>query len=243
MALTPEGARLVPRAEASLAALEELDHEAGLPVSSPDRLRIGAGDALGRVVLPEALRKLAPERDGLGVRVLEGSGRRLLSALERGEIDLAMVALAPGEGLPEGLHAEPLLDTPVDVLLPPGSRPRGRRAVAPGFLRGEPLVALQPESAFRRHVEAALASQGVPVRVSVEVGNLSLVRRFVSAGLGVGPVPAVAFDPAAPGPEVGRRRMSGVPPVRYHWTVRAGVPLPEAAGRLLRLLGGRAPSR
>ena len=236
MALTPEGARLLPSAEAVLAALEELDREAGLPVSRPDLLRIGAGDALGRVLLPAALRKLADERDGLEVRVLEGSGPRLLEALGTGEIDVALVVLAAGELPPEGLRATSFLDSPVDVLLPPGRRTRGRLAVSPGFLKNEALVALQPDSAFRRHVEAALASRRIPLRPSVEVGNLSLVRRFVSAGFGVAPVPAVAFDPGAPGPEVARRRLSGMPPVRYHWAVRAGVPLPEAAGRLFEIL-------
>jgi LysR family hydrogen peroxide-inducible transcriptional activator len=238
MSLTPEGARLLPRAEAALAALEDLDREAGLPVSRPDLLRIGAGDALGRVLLPAALRKLAGERRRLETRVLEGSGPRLLAALESGVIDVALVVLASREAPPEGLRAAPFLDSPVDVLLPPGRRTRGRQAVSPSFLEKEALVALQPDSAFRRHVEAALAARRIPMRPSVEVGNLSLVRRFVSAGFGVAPVPAVAFDPDAPGPEVERRRLSGIPPVRYHWTVRSGVPLPEAANRLLEVLTG-----
>jgi LysR family hydrogen peroxide-inducible transcriptional activator len=238
MALTPEGARLLPRAEAVLAALEDLDREAGLPVSRPDLLRIGAGDALGRVLLPTALRKLAGERRRLEVRVLEGSGPRLLAALESGEIDVALVVLASGEMQAEGQHATPFLDSPVDVLLPPGRRTRGRRSVSPTFLESEAIVALQPDSAFRRHVGVALAARHIPLRPSVEVGNLSLVRRFVSAGFGVAPVPAVAFDPDAPGPEVERRHLSGIPPVRYHWTVRAGVPVPEAAERLLEILTG-----
>ncbi len=75
----------------------------------------------------------------------------------------------------------------------------------------------------------------MPFRPAVEVGNLSLVRRFVAAGLGVAPVPAVAFGRRNQ-PGVERRRLTGIEPVRYDHAVRAGVPLPEATRRLLELL-------
>ena len=81
-------------------------------------------------------------------------------------------------------------------------------------------------------MEAAFERAGMPFRPAVEVGNLSLVRRFVAAGLGVAPVPAVAFGPGDTA-GVTRRRLAGVERVRYDRAVRAGVPLPEATRRLL----------
>ena len=236
MALTPEGARLLPGAEAALRALEELDRVAGLPVSGAGHVRLGAGDALGRELLPKALGQLTQEQPGLQVRLLEGPGTKLLEALQAGRIDLALVLLPRGSPALEGLDLAPLLKSPVDLLLPPGRRLRGVRSAPLKILQEEPLVALQPDSSFRRHVEAALAAHGMHFRPAVEVGNLSLVRRFVSAGLGVAPVPALAFSPDAPGPPTVRGRLRGVGAVRYQRAVRSDVPLPGPTRRLLEIL-------
>jgi len=233
MLLTPEGARLLPLAEAALRGLEELDRTAGLPMAGGHELRVGAGDALGRELLPRALARLVRGDPSLSVRVLEGSAQRLVDALLGGEIDVALLVLpeaAPSRGV---LRVEPMFESEVDLLLPQGSAPRSARALPVEFLRGQRLVALQPGSGFRRHIEATLAARGIPFRPAVEVGNLSLVRRFVAAGLGVAPVPAIAFAPGGAGPALERRRLRGVPPVGYHAAVRSGVPLSAGAERLL----------
>ena len=91
MVLTPEGARLLPLAESSLGALEALDQAAGLPSVGSQTLRVGAGDALGREVLPRALAKLLKRDPEVEVYLREGPGTTLLEALREGEIDLAFV--------------------------------------------------------------------------------------------------------------------------------------------------------
>jgi DNA-binding transcriptional LysR family regulator len=236
MVLTPEGSRLLPLAEAVLRDLEELDRAAGIPVSPPREIRIGAGDALGRRRLPRAVAALLRETPGLDVRIREGPAPSLLEALRAGAIDLALVVHAPDRRRDESIDLDRVLASEVHLLAPRPEGPGGgRRAVPLRALAGQRLVVLQPGSGFRRHLEAAFERAGQPFRPAVEVGNLSLVRRFVAAGLGVAPVPAVAFGPRdAPGLE--RRRLAGVEPVRYDRAVRAGVPLPEATLRLLELI-------
>ena len=85
-------------------------------------------------------------------------------------------------------------------------------------------------------MQAAFAERGVPFRPAVEVGNLSLVRRYVAAGLGVAPVPAVAFGARAGEPAVDRCRLARAGRVTYHRATRRGVPFPDPCRRLLRLL-------
>jgi LysR family hydrogen peroxide-inducible transcriptional activator len=233
MALTPEGARLLPLAEAALQSLGVLDRAAGLPVAGHDELRIGAGDALGREIVPRAIARLLRERPALSIRVLEGPASRLLEALRAGEIDLAL-AVGASNGEAAGVSLEPLLSSPVDLLVP--SRERTARVMTIDRLRDRRLVTLQRGSSFRRHLEDAFNAAGVPFRPAVEVGNLSLVRRFVAAGLGVAPVPAVAFARRAADRGSKRYRIHGVPPVPYRLARRAGVPLTEAAERLVELL-------
>ena len=77
-------------------------------------------------------------------------------------------------GLRESAHQLPRHDAG------PEGRPWSLRS-----LSRQRLVALQPGSGFRRHLETAFAGAGLAFRPAVEVGNLSLVRRFVAAGLGV----------------------------------------------------------
>jgi LysR family hydrogen peroxide-inducible transcriptional activator len=235
MALTPEGSRLLPLAEAALQSLGALDRAAGLPIAGHDELRIGAGDALGREVVPRAIARLLRESPALSIRVLEGPAPRLLEALRAGEIDLAMVVGA-SSGEAAGVSCEPLLSSPIDLLVPPGER--AGREVALERLRDRRLVTLQRGSGFRRHLEDAFDAAGVPFRPAVEVGNLSLVRRFVAAGLGVGPVPSIAFARDRGERASTRRRLRGVPPVPYGLARRAGVPLTSAAERLVELLRG-----
>ena len=246
MSLTPEGTRLLPLAESALRVLEELDHAAGLPVAAPDEVRVGAGDALGRELLPRALASLLAEDPTVGVRILEGPGPRLLEALRAGEIDVALVVVSGSPPGGDEIEWQRLIDSPVDLLLPWGHPKRTRRSVALDSLRSERLVTLQPGSMFRRHLESAFARRGIPFRPAVEVGNLSLVRRFVAAGLGVAPVPALAFGgtPAArfprlagPGtPRVERCRLTRIERVTYYRASRRGVPFPESCRRLLELL-------
>jgi len=236
MELTDEGARLLPQAQAVLAALAALDREAGVAAAADRAIRVGAGDALGRDRLPRALRRLLRERPGLEVHVREGPGPRLLADLRRGEVDLVLVLL-PGGGLaPEGIESVELTRSEVDLLAPAGALAAGRRAVDLGAIVERPFVALQAGSAFRAHVERAFVSAGRSFRPTVEVGNLSLVRRFVAAGLGLAPVPALAFAREARLRGIDRRRLGGIPPLSYVAAWRAETPPSPLARRLVELL-------
>ena len=153
---TPEGARLLPLAEASLRTLEELDRAAGLPLATARELRIGAGDALGRELLPAALSRLLKRQHAPDVYVREGPGPALLDALRDGEIDLALVVEEPGNAI-DGIDVEPWIRSAVDLLAPRGFR-AGRRGVGIGSLRDARWVTLQRGSAFRRFLEQAFSS-------------------------------------------------------------------------------------
>ncbi len=235
MTLTPEGARLLPLAEAAIAAVEALDAAAGLPLGGPAALRVGAGDALGREVLPKTLARLLRETPALSMRFLEGPGPRLLDALRGGEIDVALL-VAPEAGVrTDGLSFAPLLETRIELFYPVGAAPR-RRKVSIGDLARERIVALQSGSGFRRRLERLFEERGLRFDPAVEVGNLSLVRRFVAAGAGVAAVPAIAFSRRAPGPRVERRELAEAPRISYVSAVRSDAPLPEPARRFLQKL-------
>jgi len=235
MELTPEGKRLLGSARAVLEAAAALDRDAGLPVAEESSVRLGSGDALSRGLVPRALRCLLAETPGVSVRVREGSASKLEADLREGAIDIALLPAADGGS---GLKRRRLLDCPVEVLLPPG-RTAPKRPMKPEDLASEPLVLLLPGSSFRRSLDAAWRERGLNLRVAVEVGSYSLVRRFVAAGLGPAPVPAIAFaGEEEQGDGVSVRRLAGVGPVAWDVAVREGAPLPASAERLIDLLHG-----
>jgi DNA-binding transcriptional LysR family regulator len=235
MALTPEGAELLGLAEAALQSLAAVDTAAGRPSAGELEIRVGSGDALGRELLPRALASLKREQPALAVRVLEGATPRLLDALRAGEVDLALVTGPPGNFAGErGLTYELLFASPVVLLTRRGSG--SLRAATPKALQGRPIVSLQRGSGFRRHLEVAFAASNVPFTPAVEVGNLSLVRRFVAAGLGMAPVPAIAFPAGGKSAGVERRALRDIEPIAYGVASRAGMPRSETAHRFLELL-------
>ncbi|HXV75151.1 MAG TPA: LysR family transcriptional regulator [Candidatus Polarisedimenticolaceae bacterium] len=236
MSLTPEGARLLPRAESILRELRELDRLAGVPLATADQLRVGAGDALARERLPRALAALLAERPAIEIQLREGTGPGLLDALRNGEIDLALVVGATGQSAGDGIDSLPLIRSDVVLLAPAASRrvPTRRRPTLEALARSR-LVSLQRGSGFRAHLERAFDDAGLSYRPAVEVGNLSLVRRFVAAGLGVALVPSVAFGEAGSRQGVALEPTRDIPPLTYQHAVRRGVPL-SAAARLLELL-------
>jgi len=236
MELTPEGVRMLPAAESVLRDLEELDRAAGLPVAPRRELRVGSGDALGRRLLPGALATLLREQPELEIHLREGTGPRLIDALRDGEIDLALVVAPTGATQPDGIDVAPITRSATLLLVPEGRRGNPERKVRLKSLDQERLVALQPGSGFRRHLERAFLAEGLAFRPAVEVGNLSLVRRFVAAGLGVAPVPAIAFSDSVRLTGCEARRLGGVPEVTYLRAVRQNAPIPQPVLRLLRLL-------
>ena len=239
MVLTPEGTRLLPFAETILRDLEKLESEAGLPTGSSAELRLGAGDALGRRLLPRALAGLLQTMPGIDVRLREGTGTTLLGALRDGDIDLALIVAKPDEPAPPGISIEPMFDSPVQLMAPPGLLDDVGSSVELARVADQPIVTLQPGSSFRAHLESAFGRNDLRLRPAVEVGNLSLVRRFVITGLGVAPVPAVAFSRRPRPARYHLLDMPDVPDVRYAFAVRSGAPLPVAAQRLLEQIASR----
>jgi DNA-binding transcriptional LysR family regulator len=147
-----------------------------------------------------------------------------------------VLALGAPQGEEAGLVFEPILTSAVELLTITGERIG--RELSLERLRDRRLVALHRGSAFRRHLEDAFGAARVPFRPAVEVGNLSLVRRFVAAGLGVAPVPSIAFERDPGVGRVQRHRLRGVPPLTYGLARRAGVPLTPTADRFIALLQG-----
>ncbi len=223
MVLTEAGRQRLPAVEQAWSVLSDLAGIDGQRARGTAEWRLGTGDALGRRLLPNVLRSFLKRDPQLRFRLAEGPGDRLLERLRDGSIDLAWI---PEDGRSHevpGIEVTPLVTSKVVVLVPQDYR--GRRFRAADLAR-ERWIGLPGDSSFRRWLERRLRVAGIRTQPAIEVGSLSLVRRFVAAGLGVAPVPAIAFG-TNEGKGVTRAlRLEGFPQIRYLTAVRSGAPAP-----------------
>lgn len=124
----------------------------------------------------------------------------LVAQLERGEIDLALLAAV--DGLPATLQGEVVASSPYTLVVPDTHPLATRDAVTLADLEGEKLVDLPPGYGSRRIVDDAFAHAGVSRRVLIEVAEISTAAQYVPQGLGLALVPRFAVADSIAGARV-----------------------------------------
>ena len=117
-------------------------------------------------------------------------------SLNSWDVDLAVVT---GQDTPRGLEERHLFDQPFAWVGP--RRRRGERATLTERLRREPILRLAAESRGRAVLDRYLADARIRPVSTIDVPSVSLLLSYVSGGLGIGLVPALALK-EAPGDRV-----------------------------------------
>ncbi|MFG2003508.1 LysR family transcriptional regulator [Spirillospora sp. NPDC048911] len=185
---TEAGRLVLQHAEAVLTELDTARQElADLGARRPRRLRVGAFSTAMAALVPRAI-AASPH---LRVPLREGLSPRLLSAIARGRLDLAVVT--PPRKTPDGIELIPLLDDPLLVAVPLDHPLAGRASVTPDMLRDERWIAGSTDpgttllGAWTDDAEVAFVARDW-------VAKLGLV----AAGLGVTVVPGLAVPMVPP---------------------------------------------
>lgn len=213
--LTPAGVALAAHAVEILDRIDLAEDELhGWRDGTAGLVRIGAFSSALSAFVIAAVASLAEARPDLRVQLRELEPEHTLPALERGEIDLAVVADMEDGTVPRSAAVEvtPLASDELHAVLPAGRGPDGpsialdalrdARWIVDGTDLERAVVALCRRSGFEPQIESRLFSHGA-------------ILRAVEAGLGVTVLPTYALEPG--------------------FGVRA-VPLRPAAPRELRLL-------
>lgn len=179
-------------------ALRELD-EARLELAD------AAGEERGSVaVAAETLRAVtdliarfrvqAPE---VRFRLYQSSAAAMAAQLRAGEIDLALSSQAlPGADL----DSAELFSEEVLLAVPPGHPLARRRTVAVAELADEPFVVTRTGQWQRTLLDRIFAPTGRAPVIACEGDEPAAVRGLVSAGLGIGLLPAISRDTTASPP-------------------------------------------
>ncbi len=191
--LTEAGLRLLPHAERVLADVEAAQREiARLRGRALGRISVGVTPTVATHLLPRALARYRAAQPAVEVVLREGGTGALVTMIERGAVDLAIVVLPTDRPTIDAvpLFTEPLLlavaaDSPIARATPP---------VPLRLAADEPFILYRVSYHLRSATIAGCRAAGFEPRVALEGGEMETVLRMVAAGLGVSLVPQLAFE-------------------------------------------------
>jgi len=182
-ALTPAGQRLYEFIVPFFQNLESVAQE--IRGGDPQHLKIAASEIVMHVFLPDILQETRRYFPKLRITLHEGYHPDVLNWLEQREIDVSLGLLA-GTPPPRGIHALPLFDMPLALVVAQDSPIK-----SPGQLwRQDPiaekLITTPSNQVICRTFEQGLARQKVDWFSSIEVSSVALVETYVVKGYGIG---------------------------------------------------------
>ncbi|MEV6430945.1 LysR family transcriptional regulator [Nocardia sp. NPDC051463] len=191
---TDAGRIILRHAETVLAGVGAARHDLDdLVARPPALLRVGAFSTAMAALVPRAI---ATTSDRLArVPLREGTSPRLLAALARGRLDLAVVTATPN--LPGDLALESLLDDPLLIAVGPGHALAHRVSVTPAeLLRNERWIAGSTES--NSTLLGAFGDATWEPDIAFVARDWFAKLGLVAAGLGVTVVPGIAVPVLPP---------------------------------------------
>jgi LysR family transcriptional activator of glutamate synthase operon len=158
--------------------------------------------SLGTWLVPDLARSFRAAHPGVRFRLTQVRDEPNSAALDGGNADLELGSRRPQNPPDADLHIRLIALEPLRLALPREHPLAGQRRVGLADVAGEPFISLRPASALRRLTDDLCEQAGFRPDVIFEGDDLSNVRGFVAAGLGVAVVPAprAGSPEAVPGP-------------------------------------------
>jgi DNA-binding transcriptional LysR family regulator len=198
---TPEAYALLGEVERVFIGMDAIEHRLrGLRDFGVNQLNISCYPAFGLGFMPRALARLQANNEGspwpqVSLQVL--SSKDVRDRVAAGVSDFGLMA---DEMSLDGIEHSTFARFPGVVVMPPRHALARFKTVKPAQLAELPFLALNPEDASRRRLEAAMAEHGVSLRVAVNTPYAASVCEMALRGLGVGLVnPITALDYAERG--------------------------------------------
>ena len=155
--------------------------------------------SLGTWLVPDLARSFRAAHPGVGFRLTQVRDEPNSAALDGGHADLELGTRHPHDAQ---AHMRLIALEPLRLALPREHPLAGRRQIRLAEVAGEPFIGLRSASALRLLTDDLCERAGFRPAVIFEGDDLSNVRGFVAAGLGVAVVPAprAGSPEAVPGP-------------------------------------------
>ncbi|MEL5954342.1 LysR substrate-binding domain-containing protein [Streptomyces sp. CLV115] len=202
--LTEVGEAVLPYARAALAAVEAVRQTAeeftGLLRGHVTLgLVSGAAAAAQEFDLATVLAGFHEDHPQVEIALTEDTSERMLAALHRGELDIAVIGLADEEP-PPGISLQVLIDEPLVAAAAPDDpalTPADRTSIALAELRDRPLISLPRGTGLRGVLDRACAQVGFRPCIAFEAAAPLFLAQLAAGGLGVAVIPALPAGAAA----------------------------------------------
>jgi DNA-binding transcriptional LysR family regulator len=155
------------------------------------RLDVGADTTVGSYVVPALLGKFHQTYPQVEISLQVLNRLMLIDALMNNRVEMAVMGIVPDD-MP--VEIEPLAYNTLVIVAAPTHRLAGIKNIAIKELGREHFLLREPGSGTRAALEGTLGDAGVPLHVSMEVGNNSAIKQGVAAGLGIALISQVALD-------------------------------------------------
>lgn len=182
LTLTPTGQRFAKQARQIVADTQELvlGARGGQELRGP--VKLGCYSSFATNVVPELLEGFPKRHPGVDIEIMVGTNEELLSALDAGRLDVALVY---NVSLPFGYRRRRIYATELQVHLHPEHPLAASDAVDLADLADEPYIQYDATPGIR-NVADAFTARGIAPRVQARVTQFSVVDAIVARGLGYG---------------------------------------------------------
>lgn len=184
VALTVTGEYLLVYARKILATLKDAeDAIARFRGLQGGRLVIGMV-ATAKYFLPRLLAQFRQEHPDVEIRLVVGGNReQLVAAMQRNEVDLAIMGRPPRE---IATRAEPFAAHPHVIITPPDHALATSIGHVPAqVLASFPFIVREPGSGTRAAMEKYFADHRIEPRIAMEMASNESIKQAVMAGLGI----------------------------------------------------------
>lgn len=155
------------------------------------RLSVGADTTVGSYLIPGLLGKFRQSFSAVEISLEVLNRASLVEALLSNRVDMAVMGAVPDDA---PVEIEPIAYNPLVLIASPGHRLAGRSDIPIKELGREHFLLRESGSGTRAALETALKEAGVPLHISMQVGNNSAIKQGVAAGLGIALISRVALD-------------------------------------------------
>lgn len=190
--LTQAGEELYLYSRKIFSVIEEMQ-ETMESLRSPQygRLSVGADTTVGTYVIPALLGKFHQMYPEVEISLDVVNRAALVEAIMSNRIDMAIVGRVPDD-IP--VEIEPFARNELVLVASPRHRLAGIAGVPLAELGREHFLLREVGSGTRAALETVFQEAGVPLQVSMQVGNNSAIKQGVAAGLGIALISRVALD-------------------------------------------------
>ncbi len=155
------------------------------------RLSVGADTTVGTYVIPGLLGKFRQSFPDVEITLDVLNRAALVDALVENRVDMAVMGTVPAE-VP--VIIEPFAPNELVLIASPSHRLVGRKQIPFAELAHEYFLLREAGSGTRAALEGLFQEAGLPLQVSMHMGNNSAIKQGVIAGLGIALISRVALS-------------------------------------------------